>query len=373
MIIYSLKNDAVVVSLQSNHKVNSFFEFLKELVKRKMTNDIQQRVSLKAYNTFGVDATCEQFVKIEQESQLSHLFDEGRFSDTFFILGGGSNVLFTKDYVGLIVKMENKGINHFIEGNYIYITAKAGEIWNDFVWYCVDHGFAGVENMALIPGSVGASPVQNIGAYGTELMNIFYSCQAFDTTSGKFTTFKNTDCQFTYRDSIFKSTHKGRFIITSVTYKLAVHAAVNTSYGAINTELAKRNITSPTIRDVAEVVSHIRIEKLPDPSIVGNAGSFFKNPIVDKQTFERIQHIHPYVVSFPVDNGHYKLAAGWLIESCGWKGKEVGNVAVWKNQALVITNPGKASGLEIYTVSSTIMNDVDKKFGVLLEREVNVL
>lgn len=338
-----------------------------------MTNDIQQHISLKTYNTFGVNAVCEQFVKIEQESQLAALFEQGLFSNDFFVLGGGSNVLFTQDYPGLIVQMNSKGINHFIEGNYIYITAKAGEVWNDFVWYCVDHGFAGVENMALIPGTVGASPVQNIGAYGSELMNIFYSCQAFDTLTGTFTTFSNEDCQFTYRDSIFKSTHKGRFVITSVTYKLAVHATINTSYGAINTELAKRGIESPTIRDVAEAVSHIRMEKLPDPSIVGNAGSFFKNPIVDNESFARIQSRYPEVVSFPVDDKHSKLAAGWLIESCGWKGKSVGNVTVWKNQALVITNPGKATGLEIYTVSSTIMNDVYEKFGISLEREVNIL
>ncbi|TYP97313.1 UDP-N-acetylmuramate dehydrogenase [Sphingobacterium allocomposti] len=338
-----------------------------------MTNDIQRNISLQPYNTFGVNVSCRQFVQVSEEDQLPRLFESGLLTKDFFVLGGGSNVLFTKDYDGLILQMSNKGISHFIEGNFIYITAKAGEVWNDFVWYCVSRGFAGVENMALIPGTVGASPIQNIGAYGTELMDIFYSCRAFDTTTGLFTTFNNEDCKFTYRDSIFKSTYKGRFIITSVTYKLHIHHRVNTSYGAINAELQKRGISSPSIRDVAETVAAIRVEKLPDPSTIGNAGSFFKNPIIEAKQLKELQREYPAIVFYPLEDNRVKLAAGWLIESCGWKGKVDGNVAVWKNQALVITNLGQASGTEIYTVSSKIMNDVYKKFGITLEREVNVL
>lgn len=338
-----------------------------------MTNDIQRNISLQPYNTFGVNVSCRQFVQVSEEDQLPRLFESGLLTKDFFVLGGGSNVLFTKDYDGLILQMSNKGITHFIEGNFIYITAKAGEVWNDFVWYCVSRGFAGVENMALIPGTVGASPIQNIGAYGTELMDIFYSCRAFDTTTGLFTTFNNEDCKFTYRDSIFKSTYKGRFIITSVTYKLHIHHRVNTSYGAINAELQKRGISSPSIRDVAETVAAIRVEKLPDPSTIGNAGSFFKNPIIEAKQLKELQREYPAIVFYPLEDNRVKLAAGWLIESCGWKGKVDGNVAVWKNQALVITNLGQASGTEIYTVSSKIMNDVYKKFGITLEREVNVL
>ncbi|HLS96872.1 MAG TPA: UDP-N-acetylmuramate dehydrogenase [Sphingobacterium sp.] len=338
-----------------------------------MTNDIQRNISLQPYNTFGVNVSCRQFVQVSEEDQLPRLFESGLLSKDFFVLGGGSNVLFTKDYDGLILQMSNKGISHFIEGNFIYITAKAGEVWNDFVWYCVSRGFAGVENMALIPGTVGASPIQNIGAYGTELMDIFYSCRAFDTTTGLFTTFNNEDCKFTYRDSIFKSTYKGRFIITSVTYKLHIHHHVNTSYGAINAELQKRGISSPSIRDVAETVAAIRVEKLPDPSTIGNAGSFFKNPIIEAKQLKELQREYPAIVFYPLEDNRAKLAAGWLIESCGWKGKVDGNVAVWKNQALVITNLGQASGTEIYTVSSKIVNDVYKKFGITLEREVNVL
>src|SRR5690606_22664250 len=303
-----------------------------------MTNTIQQHISLKTYNTFGVEVFCKDFIKIENESQLPALFKEGEFSKKFFVLGGGSNVLFTKDYNGLILQMGNKGITLFIEGNFIYITAKAREVWNDFVWYCVKHAFGGVENMALIPGTVGASPIQNNGAYGAELMDVFYSCQAFDTTTGNFATFHYNDCKFTYRDSIFKSIYKGRFVITSVTYKLRLHHEINTSYGAINIELQKRGISSPTIKDIAEVVSHIRVEKLPDPSTIGNAGSFFKNPIIPTKVFNELQKKYPDIIFYIVDENQVKLAAGWLIEACGWKGKIDGNVAVWKNQALVITN-----------------------------------
>lgn len=338
-----------------------------------MVNEIQHNISLRRYNTFAVEASCHQFIEITEESQLAALHEDGYFQSPFLVLGSGSNVLFTQNYKGLIVHMASKGIQHFIEGNYIFVTAKAGEVWNDFVWYCINHGFAGVENMALIPGTVGASPVQNIGAYGMELMDVFYSCQAFDTQTGTFTTFSKDDCQFTYRDSIFKTQHKGRYIITSVTYKLALHNKVNTSYGAINEELNNRGIGSPSIKDIAEVVSHIRVEKLPDPSTIGNAGSFFKNPIIPRSHFHTLKEQHPTIVSFPVDNERVKLAAGWLIEACGWKGKIEGQVAVWKNQALVITNLGEASGLEIYTISSKIMNDVYKKFGIELEREVNIL
>lgn len=334
---------------------------------------IQNNVSLQSFNSFGVQVSSEEFIEITEEEQLKELFEAGYFAKKFFILGAGSNVLFTKDYDGLIVHLANKGITHFVEGNYIYLTAKAGVIWNDLVWYCVDKNFAGLENLALIPGTVGASPVQNIGAYGTELMDVFYACQAFDTLTGNFTTFKNEDCQFTYRDSIFKSTFKGRYIITAVTYKLAVHATINSSYGAINAELEKRNITSPTIKDIAEVVSHIRVEKLPDPSSIGNAGSFFKNPIINQEVFNIIKQEHPEIVYYPVADNKVKLAAGWMIESCGWKGKIDGQVAAWKHQALVITNLGKATGSEIYDTSSKIVNDVFKKFNVLLEREVNIL
>ncbi len=333
----------------------------------------QSNVSLKNFNTFGIEATANQYVKITSETTLKELFNDQAFQQKFFTLGGGSNVLFTRDYDGLIIHMANKGIQHFIEGNQVYVTAAAGEIWNDLVWYCIKHNFPGMENLALIPGTVGASPIQNIGAYGTELMHIFYSCRAFDTQTGEYVTFTNEECHFSYRDSIFKKEHKGRFIICSVTYKLSLFGQINTSYGAIESELEKRGIKNPNIQDVAEVVSYIRVEKLPDPSTVGNAGSFFKNPIISRTQFINLQAQYPDIVHYPMANDQEKLAAGWLIEQCGWKGRAVGDVAVWKNQALVLTNKGDASGEQIYNVSSNIIDDVWGKFGVKLEREVNVL
>ncbi len=338
-----------------------------------MKNEPLLHVSLKAFNTFGIEASAQRYIHITDESSLTDLFQQGYFNSTFFVLGGGSNVLFTQDFQGLIVHIGNKGIQHFIQGSQVFVTAAAGEVWNDLVWYCIDHDFPGMENLALIPGTVGASPIQNIGAYGTELMNIFYSCRAFDTQTGEFVTFSNEACQFSYRDSIFKNQHKGRYIICSVTYQLPLFGEINSSYGAINGELAKRNIHQPSIKDMAEVVSFIRVEKLPDPSTVGNAGSFFKNPIVSAETFSELQKQFPDIVHYPINEDQQKLAAGWLIEQCGWKGKQVGEVAVWKNQALVLTNKGEATGAQIFQVSSNIVDDVFEKFGVKLEREVNIL
>lgn len=316
---------------------------------------------------------ARNFIEVRDEKVLLDLYHKGYFQRKFFILGGGSNVLFTQDFEGTVIKIGNKGIQHFIEGSNIFVTAAAGEIWNDLVWYCIDHQFPGLENMALIPGTVGASPIQNIGAYGTELMHVFYSCRAFDTRTGEFRTFTNNECAFTYRDSIFKSKYKGRFVILSVTYRLRLHTAINTSYGAIESELQQRAIQNPTIKDVAEVVSHIRVEKLPDPSTVGNAGSFFKNPIITNIQLDTLRTIHPTIVFYPLENGLSKVAAGWLIEQAGWKGKEVGEVAVWKNQALVLTNKGNATGRQVFEVSEAIIQSVYQKFGIELEREVNIL
>lgn len=335
--------------------------------------NLQHNISIKNYNTFGVDVESKNFIEITKEQQLLDLFQHKIFQNKFFVLGGGSNVLFTKDFDGTVVKIANKGIQHFIEGSNIFITAAGGEIWNDLVWYCINHDFPGMENMALIPGTVGASPIQNIGAYGAELMHFFYTCRAFDTYTGEFKTFSNKECGFTYRDSIFKSKYKGRYIIVSVTYKLNLKSQRNTSYGAIETELENRGISAPTIKDVAEVVSKIRVEKLPDPTTVGNAGSFFKNPIITNTQLIDLKVSYPNIVNYSMDDTHSKVAAGWLIEQCGWKGKEVGEVAVWKNQALVITNKGTATGTEIFDISTQIIDDVFQKFNIKLEREVNIL
>ncbi len=240
------------------------------------------------------------------------------------------------------------------------------------VSFCVEKGFAGLENLTLIPGTVGASPIQNIGAYGVELKDVFDTCEAFELATGKMVKFTHSACNFGYRESIFKNELKGKYIITSVTFKLNKKATIRTQYGAISDELAKRNITEPTIADVSKVVAAIRVSKLPDPSTIGNAGSFFKNPVIEKEQFDKLIAQFPDVVHYPAPAGKIKLAAGWLIEQCGFKGKTVGETGTWKNQALVLVNHGHASGQEVYNFSEQIINSVHAKFGVLLSREVNI-
>jgi UDP-N-acetylmuramate dehydrogenase len=335
---------------------------------------ISENFSLKNLNTFGVESHAHWYTDINFESDLIELFEEGHLENKpLLILGGGSNMLFTKDFEGLVLRMNIQGIKSQVQNEVVFVTAGGGVVWNDLVNYCVDQEFAGMENLSLIPGSVGASPIQNIGAYGVELMDIFYSCRAFEIKTGKMRTFQNQDCRFSYRDSIFKNELKGQYIITQVTYKLSRSFIPKLSYGAITQELKNRNILNPGIKDVSEVVSHIRVSKLPDPATIGNAGSFFKNPVIEFGKFRQIQSIFPDMVHYVIDNEHVKLAAGWLIEQCGWKGKVVGNTGTWKNQALVIVNHGNASGSEIYNLSSDIIRSVQKKFDVLLEREVNII
>lgn len=341
-----------------------------------MTVQIREQVPLKPYNTFGVAAIARRFVEIRSEIELVELFRQPDViaAQPLLVLGGGSNVLFTRDYDGLVVRMNIPGIRHEISGRDVVVTAGAGVVWNDLVWYCVDRGFGGIENLALIPGTVGAAPVQNIGAYGVELNDVFLYCRVYDTHRGEITTLNRADCRFAYRDSIFKHEAKGRYIITEVALRLMLDPVLNTSYGAISHELDRRNITQPTIRDIATVVSAIRTEKLPDPSTIGNSGSFFKNPIIPVDQFKKLQQLMPdtNVVWYPVDDNHVKLAAGWLIEQCGWKGRRIGDAGTWKNQALVLVNHNNATGSEIYALSEQIIQDVENRFGVTLEREVNV-
>jgi UDP-N-acetylmuramate dehydrogenase len=335
---------------------------------------IQENISLKPYNSFGIDVKASYFAEIFSEADLARLFkNEIVKSQKLLVIGGGSNVLFTQDYDGLVVKISIKGIQSRMIDNKVLVTAGAGEVWNDFVNYCVEHHFAGVENLSLIPGTVGASPIQNIGAYGVELKDVFESCSAFEIKTAKIKTFTYDDCHFGYRESIFKSELKGQYIITSVTFRLSVEAKINTSYGAIETELLNRGIEKPNIADISAAVSHIRVSKLPDPSTIGNAGSFFKNPVIEKYEFADIVAKHPDVVHYPTADDKIKLAAGWLIEQCGWKGKMVGQTGTWKNQALVLVNHGHATGTEVYHFSEQIIDSVKSTFGVTLEREVNIL
>jgi UDP-N-acetylmuramate dehydrogenase len=335
---------------------------------------IFENFSLKSHNTFGVEVSTDYFVDIESEKDLQELFSDERWIDyTRLILGGGSNMLFTQDFEGLVIHLKIQGLITEIDGDDVFVRAGAGIVWNDLVNYCVDNDYAGIENLSLIPGSVGASPVQNIGAYGVELQDIFHSCRAFEISTGEIRVFTKEDCAFSYRDSVFKSSLKGLYIITEVTFKLSKQFRPKLSYGAITEELSKREIISPNIKQLSQVISHIRVSKLPDPSTIGNAGSFFKNPIIPEGEFNKLKLYFPDIVHFAAGEGYIKLSAGWLIEQCGWKGKVVGNTGTWKNQALVLVNHGNASGDEIFQFSSFVIGSVYAKFGVQLEREVNII
>jgi UDP-N-acetylmuramate dehydrogenase len=335
---------------------------------------IQKNVSLKNFNTFGVEAAARFFVEINHQDELTELFMDPQWKQMkTLVLGGGSNMLLINDFDGLVIRMNIRGIEHRINHNEVFIEAGAGEVWNDLVNFCVIRGYAGLENLSLIPGSVGASPIQNIGAYGVELKDAFNSCCAFEPATGTFKTFNKADCRFDYRESVFKEELKDQYIIVSVKLQLSLLSDFNLQYGAIREELAKRNITTPTIKDVSQVVSHIRVSKLPDPSTIGNAGSFFKNPVISAADFARVQAVFPEIVHYPAADGQVKLAAGWLIEQCGWKGKGVGHTGTWKNQALVLVNHGGATGTEVYTLSSQIIDSVSTKFGISLHREVNII
>lgn len=335
---------------------------------------LQENISLKPYNTFGIEVKARFFTEIFDKEDLKELSKSTAFLEKkLLVLGGGSNMLFTEDFDGLVVKISIPGLEAQFSEEDVTVIAGAGVVWNDFVNYCIDEDFAGVENLTLIPGTVGASPIQNIGAYGVELKDVFQSCEAFEIATGEFKEFSFSDCQFAYRDSVFKNGLKGQYIITSVTFKLNTHKKINSQYGAIQSILVERNIIKPDIADISEIVAEIRVSKLPDPSTIGNAGSFFKNPVIEKSEYEKIKESFPEMISFPAGKEKMKLAAGWLIESCGFKGMIEGNTGTWKNQALVLVNHGGATGKEVYSFSEKIIDTVYSKFGVKLEREVNIL
>jgi len=335
---------------------------------------IQENISLKPYNTFRIPVVARSFVEIRSEQELPELFSRlDPETEKILILGGGSNMLFTKDFEGTVIKMAIPGIRYEEQGNDILVTAGAGVVWNHLVRFCVERGFAGLENLTLIPGTVGAAPIQNIGAYGVEIKDVFETCRAYDLKTGLFTVFSREECQFAYRESIFKQALKGQYIITSVSFRLSKTSRLQTHYGAIQDELHKRRIDQPDIADISAVVADIRVSKLPDPSTIGNAGSFFKNPVISPEQFEALRARFPDVVHYPAPGGNVKLAAGWLIEQCGYKGKVSGQTGTWKNQALVLVNHGHASGQEVYDFSEEILNSVYTRFGVQLSREVNIL
>ena len=334
---------------------------------------IKENFSLRPYNTFGIDAKARYFGVFTNDDQLADLLT-GNPRLSAFILGGGSNILLVKDFDGIVLKNEIKGIEVVHEDpEYVYVKAGAGENWHQFVLHSLAHNWAGIENLSLIPGNVGASPIQNIGAYGVELDDVFLSLEAFHLFDKKRYTFTRSDCEFSYRDSIFKNKYKNEFAILSVTLQLKKHPVFHTSYGAINEELEKMGVQKLTIKAISQAVINIRSSKLPDPAVIPNAGSFFKNPEVAATKYEELRSKFPDIVAYPLSKMTVKLAAGWMIEQCGWKGYRRGDAGVHERQALVLVNYGNATGKEIYDLSEEILQSVNKKFGVVLEREVNVI
>jgi UDP-N-acetylmuramate dehydrogenase len=334
---------------------------------------LSSQVNLKNHTTFGVDVFSSRFGTFstiqELTEALTHLNNE-----PLLILGGGSNLLMTKNFDGLTLKNEIKGVEELERTeNNVVLKVGAGEAWHEFVQYCVERNFAGVENLSLIPGNVGASPMQNIGAYGVEVKDVIKEVHAYHIENNNMEIFSNEACEFGYRESVFKRKLKGQYVITHVVFELKLNATLNTSYGAIETELATKGITQPTLKDVSEAVIAIRQSKLPDPKLIGNAGSFFKNPVVAKEVVEQIKLNYPSIPTYPIDATHVKVPAGWLIEQAGWKGKTFENYGVHKNQALVLVNYGGATGKQIWDLSTDIVNDIHQKFGIELEREVNIV
>jgi UDP-N-acetylmuramate dehydrogenase len=338
---------------------------------------LQNNISLKKYNSFGIETITRDFSIFQSKDELIEIVDQyhDRILQSHFILGGGSNILFTHQFLDTVVlKNEMRGIQLYREDEkYFYVEAAAGENWHRFVLYCIKNGWAGVENLSLIPGTVGASPIQNIGAYSVEVKDIIESVEAYHIADKSIQHFTNSDCAFDYRDSIFKNKWKNQFVITKVHFRLNKTPVFRTSYGSIETELEKMRIKELSIQSISDAIIRIRSSKLPDPTIIGNAGSFFKNPCITKDLFEKIKRNYPDFVGYPNKDGSIKIAAGWLIEKAGWKGYREGDVGCHSMQALVLINYGNAKGSEILALSEKIINSINKEFDIKLEREVNIL
>ena len=337
--------------------------------------DIIKNKSLRSYNTFGVDCISSFFTTINNLKDLDELYQHKLYkSQKKLILGGGSNILFTSNFDGLVIKNEIKGIEIIKETNDIVeVQIGAGVNWHEFVIHAVNNKWGGIENMSLIPGNCGTAPMQNIGAYGVEIKDTFVSLNAYEIETGKIVSFDRKRCEFGYRDSVFKNSLKDQYIILNIRLRLQKKPTLNTKYGEINNTLIKNKVSNPTIKDISDAVIEIRTSKLPDPKKIGNAGSFFKNPIISQGQFKEIKMKFPEIVSYPVNEQKVKLAAGWLIEKAGWKGKNFGNYGVHKKQSLVLVNYNSANGREIFNLSQEILEDVFNKFRVKLEREVNIL
>jgi UDP-N-acetylmuramate dehydrogenase len=341
---------------------------------------IRENISLKEYNTFGIDVKAQKFAAFTSEAELVELLNLIPVNEIKLILGGGSNILLLNNIDGYVLKNEIEGIEVIKEDEeFIYVKSGAGENWHRFVLYCLQQNYGGVENLALIPGNVGASPMQNIGAYGVEIKDVFYELEAIHLHKKDKKNFSNAECRFGYRESVFKRELKGQYIITSVTFKLYKHPHFNTSYGAIQQELDNMGVKELSSQAIAQAVINIRSSKLPDPEVIGNAGSFFKNPVISNEQFNKLKMQFPSIVAFPVNEQQTKLAAGWLIENSApenalsWKGFRKGDTGCFTKQALVLVNYGNAKGNEIYNLSEEIIKSIKNKFDVELEREVNII
>ena len=334
--------------------------------------NIKENISLKKYNTFGISVFAKRFISVDSVYELQQLL---KVEKDFFLISGGSNMLLTKDVEKLVIHINTKGISIDKEDdNFVYLTVNSGENWHDFVLWCVSQNYGGIENLSLIPGNVGTCPIQNIGAYGVEVKDTITVVEGLEVASGKILTFSNKDCKFGYRNSIFKNTHKGKIIITSVGFKLTKkNHQLNTSYGAIETHLISNKITNPTLKDISDAVISIRKSKLPDPKEIGNSGSFFKNPVIPMSQFLKLKKEHPTIPSYLVSDTEIKVPAGWLIEQSGFKGKRFGDAGVHHKQALVIVNYRNASGQDIYELAKKIKQTVQKRFKINLEIEVNII
>lgn len=337
---------------------------------------IQQNISLQPFNTFGIQVKADFFTSMKSADMLLALLQDPQWKAMpKFILGGGSNTLFTQDFAGLVIKNDIQGIQCIDEDdNHLWLKIGAGENWHELVMHCIQHGFHGVENLSLIPGTVGAAPIQNIGAYGVELRDVFHQLEAVDIHRGEIKIFDNAQCEFDYRNSVFKTKYKDQYVITNVTLKLNKKPNFNLSYGAVQETLKEMHIHDLTLKAVSDAVIHIRQSKLPDPKVIGNAGSFFKNPVISANQFKQLQEKFPHIPHYPADSSDsIKIAAGWLIEQCGWKGKRIGHIGVHDKQALVIVNYGSGTGNAIRDLALQIQNSVLEKFQIQLVPEVNII
>ena len=337
--------------------------------------NIIENYPLLKLNTFGIDVKAKYFTSINTINELIEVTKTNVFKDLeLLILGGGSNILLTKDFDGLVILNNIKG-KEIIDQNQqsIFLKIGAGENWHELVMYCVDNGWGGLENLSLIPGNTGTAPMQNIGAYGVEIKETFIELEALEISSGKIVKFNNSDCEFGYRESVFKNKMKNQYIILNITLELKKNPVLNINYGDVKAILESQNIKNPGIKELSNAIISIRQSKLPDPKKIGNSGSFFKNPIVSLNQLELIKKKYPNVVNYEINENEFKIAAGWLIERAGWKGKKFNNYGIHEKQALVLVNYGLANGMEIFELSEKIILDIKDKFGITLEREVNII